>query len=149
MNASFENLVTSINGQDYYAQSVDLSESIGIEYFAAMGTRSYSAFPTSKPEGSINTDASRSLDVSNLISDVDYEKTNLTGTSGMCNNQSGEGFYKRSGFIDLKNLCGNEIGRLDITGYLSSRSFSAEPGGEVVQSLSIEEKYVRNTGCYE
>ena len=64
-------------------------------------------------------------------------------------NQSGEGFYKRSGFIDLKNLCGNEIGRLDITGYLSSRSFSAEPGGEVVQSLSIEEKYVRNTGCYE
>lgn len=272
MNAAFKNMITSINGQNYYAESVGLSESISIEYFSPMGTKSYSAFPTNQPEGSIDitfyittgeelnviesgyartgfsniqigpfstnqallssfsvnsdasniirgslsysyygqiqsgqvpdqsgasiipahgaassgslsdfgaskilsfdysfsqsfdvkyslgkttpskislTDATRSLSIDHLISDVEYEKTNLTGSSGLCNNNEGEGFVKRSGYIELNNLCQNYIGKLDITGYIESRSFSVEPGGEVVQSLQIGEKYVRDTGCYE
>ena len=56
MNAAFKNMITSINGQNYYAESVGLSESVSIEYFSAMGTKNYSAFPTSKPEGSIDID---------------------------------------------------------------------------------------------
>ena len=54
MNASFKNMIASINGQNYYAESVGVSESINIEYFAPMGTKNYSAFPTNKPEGSID-----------------------------------------------------------------------------------------------
>jgi len=272
MNAAFKNMITSINGQNYYAESVGLSESVSIEYFSAMGTKNYSAFPTSKPEGSIDIDfyittgeelnviesgyavtgfssiqigpfftdqallssfsvnsdatsivrgslsysyygqiqsgevpdqsgasiipahgaassgslqdfgvsrtlnfdysfdqsydvkyslgsvsptrvslveATRSLSIDHLISDVDYEKTNLTGSSGLCYDNSGEGFVKRSGYIDLNNLCQHNIGKLEITGYIQARSFSVEPGGEVVQTLQIEEKYVRETGCYE
>ena len=263
-------MITSVNGQTYYAESVGLSESISIEYFAPMGTKNYSAFPTSKPEGSIDitfyittgdelaaiesgyaetgfsdiqigpfstdqallnsfsvnsdasniirgslsysyygqiqsgevppesgativpahgaassgsledfgaskiisfdysfsqsfdvkyslestspskitmTDATRSLSMDNLLSDVDYEKTNLTGASGLCDDDNGEGFVKRSGYIELNNLCQEYVGRLDITGYLESRSFSVEPGGEVMESLQIGEKYVKNTGC--
>tara|TARA_X000001036_G_scaffold300940_1_gene280015 strand:- start:2001 stop:2864 length:864 start_codon:yes stop_codon:yes gene_type:complete len=270
MNASFKNMIASVNGQNYYAESVGLSESISIEYFAPMGTKNYSAFPTSKPEGSIDitfyittgneldaiksgyaetgfstveigpfhtsralldsfsvssdasniirgdlsytyygqiesgtvppksgasiipahgaassgsledfgasrilsfnysfnqsfdvkysfgnknpssvsmTDATRSLSIENLISDVDYEKTNLTGASGLCKSDQGDGFTKRSGFIELNNLCNEYVGQLEITGYLESRSFSVEPGGEVIENISIGEKYVKNTGC--
>ena len=265
-------MITSVGEQRYYAESVSLSESINIEYFAPMGTKNYSAFPASKPEGSIDisfyittgseletiksgyadtgfcniqvgpfstnqallssfsvsadasniikgslsysyygqiesgsvpdqsgasiipahgaassgslggfgaseilsfeysfsqsfdvkyslgsvspskivmTDAARSLSINNLISDVDYEKTNLTGSSGLCDNNDGKGFTKKSGFIDLRNLCREHIGFLDITGYIESRTFSVEPGGEVMESLQIGEKYVKNTGCNE
>mgnify|MGYP006892409158 CR=1 FL=1 len=265
-------MITSVGGQNYYAESVGLSESINIEYFAPMGTKNYSAFPTSKPEGSIDidfyittgseleniesgyantgfctiqvgpfstnqallssfsvssdassvirgslsysyygqinsgelpaqsgasitpahgaassgsledfgagkilsfdysfsqsfdvkyslgsanpsqvvmTDATRLLSITNLISDIDYEKTNLTGSSGLCDNDEGEGFTKKSGFIELRNLCKERVGTLDITGYIESRSFSVEPGGEVIEGLQIGEKYVKNTGCNE
>jgi len=270
MNAFFKNMSTSVNGQAYYAESVNVSESIQIEYFSAMGTKNYSAFPTKKPEGSISmsfyittgeeinaiesgyantgfssiqvgpfstdyallnsfsvssdpnsiikgdatysyygqinsgqvpdqmndtivpahgaasidsmedfganrildfnysfsqsfdvkyslgspspskvtmTDATRSMSINNLISDTDYEKTNLTGASGLCNNNEGEGISKRTGCITLKTLCQNRVGQLDISGYIESRSFSASPGGELIESLDITEKYVKETGC--
>ena len=54
MSLSFKNLKTVVNGQDYYAESVDISESISIETFSALGTKSSYAFPSNKPEGSIN-----------------------------------------------------------------------------------------------
>ena len=271
MNASFKNMVTSINGQTYYAESVGLSEGIEIEYFAPMGTKNYSAFARNRPEGSIDisfyittgdeisaiesgyaetgfsqiqigpfstsrallnsfsvnsdassiirgslsyqyfeqiesgevpdqesatiipahgasssghlnefgaskildfdysfsqsfevkyslgnsepsnislSDATRSLNITNLISDVDYEKTNLTGSSGLCYDSEGDGFTKRSGYIELNNLCQEYVGKLEITGYIESRNFSVEPGGELKESISIGEKYVRNTGCF-
>ena len=40
------------------------------------------------------TDATRSLSVDSLISDIDYEKTNLTGASGLCKNTDNTGFTK-------------------------------------------------------
>lgn len=54
MSLYFKNLRTTINGQSYYAESVDISESIPIETFSALGTKGSYAFPSNKPEGSIN-----------------------------------------------------------------------------------------------
>ena len=39
MSLYFKNLRTAINGQSYYAESVDISESIPIETFSALGTK--------------------------------------------------------------------------------------------------------------
>ncbi len=270
MQVSYKNLITDINGQDYYAQSVDLSESIEIEYFSALGTKNYSAFPRGKPEGdismqfylttgseieaiesgyastgfskisigpfstdqallqsfSISSDhdslitanasysyygqinsgvvpdkktasikpahgaassgdltgfginrmlnfsysfdqsfdvkyslgsispskivmngASKRLSVSSLISDLDYEKTSLTGASGLCAGEEGEGFQKKSGYINLNNLCNNFVGSVSINGYMESRDFSSSPGSEVVESIRVTEKYVKDEGC--
>ena len=45
------------------------------------------------------TDATRSLSMDNLLSDVDYEKTNLTGASGLCDDDNGEGLCKKEADI--------------------------------------------------
>lgn len=54
MSIYFKNMPVSIDGQAYYAESVDFSESIGIEEFSALGTKQPYYFPSSKPEGSVN-----------------------------------------------------------------------------------------------
>jgi len=75
--------------------------------------------------------------------DVNFNQSNLTGTSGICQNLSGEpGFSVKSGFVEIKNLCNERVGMLGVTGYLESREFSAAPGENVQQSLNLVETSV-------
>lgn len=273
MSIYFKNMPVSIDGVGYYAESVDFSESIGIEEFSALGTKQSYYFPSTKPEGSVNvsfyitsaneitniqnqysetsftnlsigpftlansllssfsiagdsqslikgsvsytyygqmqkgatpshTNAeikpahgaastasmqnfgysdllnfdynfSQSFDVQyqiggstpskvifnegtielqieGLISDVDFTKTNLTGVNALCDGSAAEeGFYQREGQINLKNLCQNSVGAINVDGFVQERSMSVEPGGEVVERVKITEKYVADKGCDE
>ena len=54
MSVYYKNLKTTIDGQDYYAESVSMSESIDIEYFSPLGTKSSYTFPSNKPEGQVD-----------------------------------------------------------------------------------------------
>lgn len=273
MSIYFKNMPVSIDGQTYYAESVDFSESIGIEEFSALGTKQSYYFPSSKPEGSVNVsfyitnsnevtniqnqysetgfvnvqigpftlqnsllnsfaiagnsttlikgsvsysyygqmqkgvtpshataeikpahgaastasmqnfgysgllnfdynfsqsfdvqyqiggstpskvvfnEATIDLQIEGLISDVVFDKTNLTGTNALCDGSAAEeGFYQRQGQINLKNLCENNVGTININGFVQERSMSVEPGGEVVEKVKITEKYVADKGCDE
>lgn len=273
MSLSFKNLKTVVNGQDYYAESVDISESISIETFSALGTKSSYAFPSNKPEGTVNmtfyvttgdelsnienqyaktdfvsinvgpfqmshallnsfsvqgepsnmikgsasfnyygqmtsgstpskstvsivpahgaasagnfsnagiddilsfdysfgqshevqyelgsnqpskvifNDANITLSVSALISDVDFAQTNLTGTIGLCGGEPGDiGFSKKNLSVSLNNLCEENVGSLNVNGYIEERSISAEPGQEVIETIKVTEKYVREANCDE
>lgn len=266
-------MLVSVDGQSYYAESVDISESISIEEFSALGTKNANYFPTNKPEGSVNigfyvtsgseissiesqyaetgfvqvsagpftmnkallnsfsvegdgtniikgsltynyygqmkkastpsqgtativpahgaasdgslaefganqllnfsynfsqsfdveyslesndptkvvyTEGTRELKISNLISDMDFNKTNLTGVNGLCDGSaSSEGFYKREGYITLRNLCNEYVHNLHITGIVQARGIQTQPGGEVIEDITITEKYVADKGCDE
>jgi len=271
MSVYYKNLKTIVDGQTYYASSVDMSESVTMEDFSALGTKGSYSFPSNKPEGTISmnfyitdsnevsklhdqlgqtgflnvsvgpftvqnalvnsfsiqgesnnilqasasfsyygqmssgsvpakdnatitpahaasstvsfsdvgiqdilsfdysfsqsyevkyslgkvgpskvvfNDATKEMQVTSLISDVDFAKTNLTGASGLCNDDVNmQGVSKRGASISLNDLCQSGIETLYITGYLTSRDITAEPGGEVVETINIVEKYVPNTGC--
>lgn len=273
MSVHYKNLKTTIDGQDYYAESVSMSESIDIEYFSPLGTKSSYAFPSNKPKGQIDmtfyittgseisniedqygttgfvslnagpfsannallnsfsvqgssnniikasasytyydqmfsgstpskqsveikpahgaasiaslsnlgisgitefdysfsqsfdvkyslgqsepsrvifNDGSKELQVKSLLSDVDFESTNLTGSEGLCNQDPNtDGFSVKNLNISLNNLCSENIGSLNISGYLSERSITADPGGEVIETVKVVEKYVREVGCDE
>jgi len=270
MSVSFKNMKASIGSQSYYAESINISESIDVDSFAALGTKNYNTIARGHPEGSIDIDfyvttgdeidmiesgygstgftevragpfiiknallnsfsingspsdiirgsisysyygqmesgsspsksgatiipahgasssgrmedlgvskmisfdysfsqnfdvkyslassgisrvsyagGSKTLDIESVLSDVDFEKTNLTGASGLCISESG--FSKRASEIGLYNLCQEHVADLSISGILNSRSLSSSPGSEVIERINISEKYVKNTGCDE
>lgn len=273
MSLFFKNLKATIDGQDYYAESVDLSESISIETFSALGTKGAYAFPSNKPEGSMNmtfylttgteisniedqygktgfvdlkvgpfemdfgllnsfsvqadansmikgsvsynyygqmssgstptkgtaeivpahgaassgdfsdigiseilnfdysfsqshevqyglgnnapskvvfNEASKELSVSAIVSDVDFSQTDLTGVNALCDGEPGDaGFTKKNISVTLNNLCQENVGSLSVSGYLSERSIGVEPGGEVVETVKVIEKFVRDANCDE
>ena len=273
MSLFFKNLRTTIDGQDYYAESVDLSESISIETFSALGTKGSYAFPSNKPEGSMSmtfylttgteisiienqygktgfvdlqvgpfetshgllnsfsvqadanniikgsvsynyygqissgssvskgnaeitpahgaastsnatevgasgvlsfdysfsqshevqyglgnnnpskvifNEATKELTVNALASDIDFNQTSLTGVDALCDGEPGEaGFTKKNISVSLNNLCQENVSSLSVSGYISERSINAEPGGEVVETVKVIEKFVRNANCDE
>lgn len=82
----------------------------------------------------------KNLDIDTQAQDINFEKSNLTGTSGVCHNEEGEGgFSLKSGTLTIKNLCSESITDLRVSGYLESRSFSSTPNENVQQSLSLVE----------
>lgn len=271
MSVHFKNMLASIASQDYYAESIDISENIDIQEFSALGTKSSYAFPINRPEGTINinfyitsgveisniesqyaetgfvqveagpfvlknallnsfsiqgdatsmikgsvsynyygqmesgstpskgtaeivpahgaassgslldfganqlldfnynfdqsfevqyvlgsndpakvifNEATKQLDISNLISDMDFPKTNLTGVDGLCDGSANsEGFYERTGEIYINNLCQENIYTLPITGFIQQRSLDSQPGGEVVESITITKRFIKDVGC--
>jgi|TARA_Y100000289_G_scaffold19707_1_gene19023 hypothetical protein len=102
------------------------------------------------PAKVIFNDATQEFNLSNLISDMNFTKTNLTGVDGLCDGSaSGEGFYERSGSLYIKNLCNESVYNLTVSGFIQERSLSSQPGGEVIESIKITKKFVANKGCDE
>ncbi len=110
-----------------FSQSFDVGYSIG------------SAFPARVTF----QEMTKSLSIQAQAQDVNFEQSNLTGTSGICHNPSGDaGFSVKSGSVTIKNLCNERVGLLGVTGYLESREFSAAPNENVLQTLNLVETSV-------
>jgi len=95
--------------------------------------------------------ATESLELSSLVDDFDFAGTSLTGESGLCKDEAGgpggEGFFERSGNIQIKNLCDQNVHELSIVGILDERSVSSSSDGDVMQSVKITKKFVEDAGC--
>ena len=98
-----------------------------------------------QPNKVVFVGGSQSLSLDVLMSDVNFEKTNLTGASGFCVSQSG--FAERVAEVNLYNLCSEHVADLPISGYLKERSISTSPGAEVIESITVTQKYVKDEGC--
>ena len=105
-----------------FSQSYDVGFSIG----------------SSKPARVTFQEMTKSLDIEAQAQDVNFEQSSLTGTSGICLSPSGTaGFSPKSGIVSLKNLCSEQIGVLDVVGFLERRGFDSAPNTNVAESLSI------------
>ena len=83
MSLSFKNMMTSVNGVSYYADSIDISESLAIEEEGALGTDNTAMVAVSPVEGSVNIGfyITTGAELSNLM--------NLRGSTGFINLQAG------------------------------------------------------------
>lgn len=270
MSIHFKNMKALIDNQSYYAESIEISESININYFSPLGTKSYGTIPSKPPEGTVNINfylttgteidviesgyantgfsqiqagpfqldkallnsfsvdgssnsvikgsasytyygqmtsgsiptkdsatiipahgasssgnfgelgisgvldfnysysqdfnvkyslsssgpnkvefigGSKQLTLNSVISDTDLEKSNLSGEGGICISNSG--ISGRQASVGLYNLCQDHVGDLTISGYITSRSISTNPGSEIVQNINVSQKYVKDAGCDE
>ncbi|MFT6604341.1 MAG: hypothetical protein ACJARO_001860 [Bacteriovoracaceae bacterium] len=271
MSVQFKNMKASVGSQDYFAESISISESIDLEYFSALGTKSQGVIASAPPEGTFSIDfyittgneisniknsygsaafsevragpfimkkalltsfsvngdpssiikgsatynyygqmtsggspsksdvtiipahgasssgqldslgvsrflnfsysfsqsfdvnysisgeqpskvvfngGSQDLSLEVLMSDIDFDKTAMTGSSGLCLSQDGQtGLTARIAEVNLYNLCGNHVSDLPMSGYLTERSISTAPGSEVIESITITQKYVKDEDC--
>ena len=118
-------MLLSVRVKSSFNQSFDVNYSISGE----------------QPSKVIFNGGSQDLSLEVLISDVDFDKTAMTGSSGLC------GLTARTAEVNLYNLCGNHVSDLPMSGYLTERSISTTPGSEVVESITITQKYVKDGGC--
>ena len=110
-----------------FSQSFEVDYSIGSE----------------EPSRVTFTEGSIDLDIEGQMQDWNFEKTDLTGTSGLCPQTPGEdGFTPRTCEVAVKNLCGETIVTLPFNGYLNSRSFDVSPNENVRQSISLSQAFV-------
>lgn len=127
---------------------VGMSDVVSFDYSFSQSYEVQYSLGSNEPSKVIFNDATKEMQLSTLISDVNFSKTSLTGASELCNDDlDTEGVYKRGLSITLKDLCSNTIETLYVTGYLTSRDITAEPGGEVIESVTVAEKYVPSGGC--
>jgi len=94
------------------------------------------------PLGVTFTEGTRTLGLEAQTQDTSFNQTSLTGADGLCPNPIGEaGLAAKRGNIILKNLCGETVSTVDISGYLESRDFSASPNQNVSSNLTFTEKF--------
>ena len=56
MSVQFKNMKASVGSQDYFAESISISEGIDLEYFSALGTKSQGVIAPTHPEGTFSID---------------------------------------------------------------------------------------------
>jgi len=127
---------------------VGMSDVVSFDYSFSQSYEVQYSLGSNEPSKVIFNDATKEMQLSALISDVTFSKTSLTGASELCNDDlDTEGVYTRGLSISLKDLCSSVIETLEIDGYLTSRDITAEPGGEVIETVTVAEKYVPSGGC--
>lgn len=126
---------------------VGMADVINFDYSFSQSYEVQYSLGSSDPTKVIFNEATKEMELTALMSDVTFSKTNLTGANELCNEIDSEGVSRRSLSITLKDLCSSTIQTLYVSGYLTSRDVTAEPGGEVVQTINVTEKYVPAGGC--
>ena len=83
MSLSFKNMLSTVNGISYYADSIDISESLPIEEGGALGTDNTTMVASGPVEGTVNIGfyITTGAELSNLM--------NLRGSTGFLNVQAG------------------------------------------------------------
>jgi len=120
--------------------SMGVSSAIDVSYSFSQSYNVGFSLGSSAPARVTFESLTKTLGINTQAQDVNFGKSNLTGTSGICHNQDGEdGFSIKSGIINLKNLCNESVATLSVTGYLDSRDLSAGPNENVQQSLTLLE----------
>lgn len=104
---------------------------------------------SSVPSKTVFNGGDIALSITSIISDITFNTTNLIGTNATCDGSSSGGVQTKSGTITLKNLCENNVGTIEIDGFLQERSIGTNPGEEITETLKILQKYVLDQGCDE
>tara|TARA_R110002020_G_scaffold166829_1_gene354997 strand:+ start:2048 stop:2872 length:825 start_codon:yes stop_codon:yes gene_type:complete len=132
-------------------QDLGVSSILSFDYSVSQTYNVQYGIGSATPQRVSFTEGERTLNLDAQTQDISFSKTSLTGVSGLCPSAIGEGgFVPKTGKVILKNLCGETVSTLDISGYLESRSFDASPGQNVNSSLTFTEKFPNSNikvGC--
>lgn len=126
---------------------VGMADVVSFDYSFSQSYEVQYSLGSSTPTKVIFNEATKEMELSALISDVTFSRTNLTGANELCNDINFQGVSRRNLSITLKDLCSNTIETLEIDGYLTARDITAEPGGEVIETINLTEKYVPSGSC--
>ena len=133
--AASDGQLSSIGVNEFLNFSYSFSQSFEINY----------SMSGEQPNKVVFNEGSEELSIESIISDIDFQKTNLTGSAGLCD--SPDGFTERNGEINLYNLCGNHVTDISVSGYLEERTVSSSADSEVIESVTIRQKFVKDEGC--
>jgi hypothetical protein len=126
---------------------VGMADVVSFDYSFSQSHEVKYSLGDSAPSKIIFNEATKEMELSALMSDVTFSKTNLTGANELCSGIDSDGVSRRNLSITLKDLCSSTIETLEIDGYLTSRDITAEPGGEAIETVNVTEKYVPNGNC--
>ena len=136
--------ITPAHGGATIAQVEDLGASsiLSFDYSVSQSYDVRYGIGSDIPLGVTFTEGTRTLALEAQTQDTSFNQTSLTGADGLCPTPIGEaGLAAKTGNIILKNLCGETVSTVDISGYLESRNFSASPNQNVSSNLTFTEKF--------